>query len=391
MNYPHYLAERAFVILSDIEMGQGGPCDDFPHDEYLAHFVLGLNQPPYDRLEVDLVFNGDTFDFLKTSCDGLFRHIVNEELALRKLELIRQAHPLFFEGLRRFLSFTGARRRVHFVAGNHDQELFFPEVQRRLTELCGGGGQIFFPGLEMRAGDLRVEHGSQKDDLFEIDPEKPFLKHNGERILNLPWASVTLLNAFIPLRDELHELDRIKPKAKVFELLPEMKEWFMARLWNYWTKDYLKEYVTFSDPLKKVGWSMIREGLKRSLFFSPDVSMGQKCLKELKERGEFKVSVTGHGHEPKVVGHGDRKLIHSGCWRDEFMMSADGERFAPIPKSYVEVLFKDNQTLCSNLVEVPGPGKDKLRLPRPLSSYRSYLQERLAEEKSKNAKQTAPG
>ena len=386
MNFPFEVADRAFVILSDIEMGQGGPEDDFPHTDYLAHFILGLNQAPYDKVEVDLVFNGDTFDFLKTSVDGVFHHLVDERIALQKLEAVSHAHQKFFKALELFLTYNKKGRRAHFIIGNHDQELAFGGIQDRLVRLCGGGGQVFFPGLVLRSGDLRVEHGSQKDDLFEIPEHKIFLTHNRERILNLPWASVTLLNAFIPLRDELHELDRIKPKARVFELLPELKEWLMARLWNYWTRDYLKEYLTFSDPLKKVGWPMIREALKRSLFFNPDVSMGQRYFRELENARELKVLVTGHGHDPHVRSYGDRKVIHAGCFRDEFMLRDEGESFAPIPKSYVEVLMKDNKVLTSNLVEIPGPDPAKIKMPRPLSSYKEYIGEQLAKEKKNSGR-----
>lgn len=378
-------ADRAVIVISDVEMSEGGARDDFPHTRFLSDFILGHNEQPYTRQEVDLVFNGDTFDFLKTCVDGEYHHLIDEDLALKKLAVMEQAHSEFFKAIKAFLSFRSKPRRVHFLVGNHDQELLFPKVQDRIISLCGNSGQVFFPGYEMRIGDMRIEHGSQKDDLFQVSPQKPFLFHNGKRILNLPWASVTLLNAFIPLHGELYELDRIKPKAKLFELLPELKEWMMSRLWSYWTKDYLREYVMFSDPLKKVSWNMIREAFKRSLFFNPDVSMGQRFFKELERNDDIKVQVVGHGHDPRIVSYGDRKLIEAGCFRDEFMLFDEGQRYSPIAKSYVEALFKDNKVLSSNLIEISGPELAPDRWPRPLEEYRGLIKERLAEEKKNGA------
>lgn len=390
MNGNYADADRAIIIISDIEMGQGGDCDDFPHTNALEQFISKLNQPPYDQMEVDLVFNGDTFDFLKTSIDGEYPHLIDEDVALKKLALIENAHQGFFKGLRSFLKWRGPSRRAHFLVGNHDQELLFPGVQDRIIGLCAHSGQVHFPGFELKIGDMRIEHGSQQDDLFEVAPSKPFLNHNGKRILNLPWASVTLINAFIPFHSELYELDRIKPKAKVFERLPELREWLMARLWNYWTKDYLKEYITFSDPLKKVSWNMLREGFKRSLIFNPDVSMGQKLYKELESNEDIKLHVLGHGHDPKLVSYGDRKIIQAGCFRDEFMLTEgrgeewEGE-YKLIPKSYTEVLFKNNRAHSSNLREICFGECQTSRVPRSLGYYREYVKDMLKQEKSKSS------
>ena len=388
MSFNTKIADRLFLIISDVEMGDGSLMDDFPHTQFLSDFITRYNREDYAHIEMDLVFNGDTFDFLKISVEGIYHHLIDEELALNKLAIIERAHGNFFSALRAFLDYGSRPRRAHFLVGNHDQELLYSKVQDRIVALCGHSGQVHFPGYEMRVGDLKIEHGSQKDDLFEVPVAKPFLVHQGKKILNLPWASVTLLNAFIPFHRDFSELDRIKPKTQLFESLPELKDWFMARLWNYWTKDYLREYLTFSDPLKKVGWSMIKEGFRRSLFFNTEVIVGPRFFKELETSAEIKVQVVGHGHDPKIVCYGDRKVILSGCFRDEFMLMDGGERYVPIPKSYVEVFFKENRVLSSNLMEIPGPSIESTRYPRPIKELRELVREMLAAEKSQTGKST---
>ena len=130
-------ADRLLVVLSDVEMGAGGVLDDFPHSAWLAELLGSYNEKPYSGIPVDLVFNGDTFDLLKTSVAGVWPRHVTEAVALAKLERILAAHPAFLEGVRAFLTGGDAQRRVHFVIGNHDAELAFPAVQRRLSQAIG--------------------------------------------------------------------------------------------------------------------------------------------------------------------------------------------------------------------------------------------------------------
>lgn len=60
-------------------MGAGGPFDDFPQSDFLGELILSYNSPPFHELAVDLVFNGDTFDLLKTSyVDEYPRHITRD-------------------------------------------------------------------------------------------------------------------------------------------------------------------------------------------------------------------------------------------------------------------------------------------------------------------------
>src|SRR5690606_19850451 len=106
--------------------------------------IEGYNAEPFADLPVTVVFNGDTFDLLKTSYRGQYPTRITADVAVGKLTRIAAAHPGFFERLRRFLRHPGAPRRACFITGNHDLELLFPEVQALLRSLCGEG--VFFPG-----------------------------------------------------------------------------------------------------------------------------------------------------------------------------------------------------------------------------------------------------
>lgn len=369
--------ERLVVVLSDIEISSGDKYDDFPHTEYFANFLAKYNNSSFLEQEIDLVFNGDTFDFLKMEVDGSFPHLIDSEIALKKVKQVKKAHPYFFNAINSFLNNGNRPRRVHFITGNHDMELMFPEVQREITSICGGSGQIFFPGFSLDIGDLHIEHGNQIDNLFAIDPYKPFLSYQGKKILNLPWATVTLLNAILPHRDDFYELDRIKPRNEIFDEIPSFKEFVLGLLWDYWTGDYLKDYFRSNDPLKRVSWSMLREAFKRSFFFfNADVELENQLHKQMVKTDQYKVYVLGHTHDPKLVSFGDRKIIQSGCFRDEFMLNKDGT-FTLIPKSYVEVSLKSNMVATTNILEIDGPEIDEKDYPKSLNAYHQVIQEKL--------------
>jgi len=371
---------RKVIILSDIEMGGGDKFDDFPHTDFLSEFLEGYNDESYLDVELDLVFNGDTFDFLKVDIGGAFPHLIDEHIALAKLSRISRAHHQFFKTIQNFIECGRRPRRVHFIVGNHDMELFFPKVQEKVIELCGGSGQIFFPGFQLTIRDLYIEHGNQRDTLFSIDPQSVFLEHEQRNVLKLPWATVTLLNAILPYREDLFMLDRIKPRHLLFEYIPELKEYLLGLLWRYWTKDYIRS----SDPLKKVTWSMVKETLKRSFYaFHSDLEIDRSLDAVRMQNPHLRTFVFGHLHEASCRSFGNRKIIQSGCFRDEYMLTEHDMAYSPIPKNYVEVDFLDNRVSTVHLSEIVNPTLKEQDYPQSLEYYCALIREQLGPDEKR--------
>lgn len=182
---------RLLLVLSDLEMAAGGPLDDLPSTALVESILDGYDD--LDDLPVDLVLNGDIFDFLKTSVEGVYPHHITQDIALQKLDRIVTAHGSFFDTLREFIDVSPTRRRIVFLVGNHDQEMCFPEVQEGIRKAVGRK-QLLFPGFSWKMGRVWIEHGQQKDSMFAVDPEKPFLVKDDDIILNLPWGSVAVCN-----------------------------------------------------------------------------------------------------------------------------------------------------------------------------------------------------
>lgn len=347
-------ADRLIVVIGDVEMGAGGPVDDFPHSDWLGELIRSYNDPPFDRLAVDLVLNGDIFDLLKTSYLGAHPRHITGEIALGKMAVIANAHPAFFEGLRAFLDHDGAERRAFFVVGNHDPELLYPDVQLFIQTQLGRFEGVNFPGFELQLGRVHIEHGSQFDPMFAMEPEQPFLDYRGERILNLSWGAVAILDTVLALQPLLSFHERLLPRQDAFELVPEVKELITSAFWRYYTRDYWKGYFS-GDPTAKLSWAMVKEVVLRLSTKQVDTAMDPKLLERLRRDDSVRLYVLGHLHKPAQYSHGDRKILQAGCLRNEYMMVDGGDAVRPVPKSYVEAYCREGIPIRSNLVEIEGP------------------------------------
>lgn len=382
-------ANRLVLTLSDIEIGDGGVTDDFPQSGYIGEVLAPYLEPPYAGLDIDLVFNGDTFDFLKTEVAGEYPKHVSARVALAKLDIVARNHPDFFAALTRFAGSGPGARRIHFIVGNHDPELLFPEVQAELRRRIGDGAEVGFPGLSVDLGDVHIEHGSQADALFRIDPAEPFLMHQGQRLLRIPWGAVGLLEVVMPLREHLYHLDRVRPREIVFDLIPEVRDLLLSRSWAYWTHDYWRDLITNADPLKRPTWSMVKEVIYRFTSTDPEVSMGDHFVKRLEWDFEHRVLIVGHQHVPMLRSYGNRYLLQTGCFRNEFMLEDAGHRHVPLPRVYAEVYMKGEQTLRANLAEVPAPPMPEGYVPESIFEFQPKVRALLNPEALAHAEAAA--
>jgi hypothetical protein len=382
-------ADRMLVVLSDIEMGSGGPEDDFPHSDALGELILRYNEPPFDEMAIDLVFNGDTFDLLKTDYNGDYPRHVSEPIAMAKLARITAAHPRFFEALKLFGAHQRAERWIHFITGNHDAELCFPAVQHKIRRACGEDAPLSFAGLSLDVGRVRIEHGSQLDNLFRVDPERPLVTYKDQQVLNISWGSAVLLDTVMPLKALLAFYDRLKPRGYPFVLMPEMRELLMARLWTYWTRDYWKGLFFAGDPTKKLSWTIVKEVVARLATQDVEVAPRPVYQERLRTDDFYLLYVLGHQHDAGWWSFGDRKLLQSGCLRNEYMLSPDGHRMRPIPKSYIEVYLREGLPVVSHLVELEFPEPPPGYIPESIFDVLPRVRELLGSAAERNRRREA--
>lgn len=381
---------QVVVVISDVEMGAGGTLDDFPQTDYLADLLLGYGRGAFASVPVTFVFAGDTFDLLKVPLrDGTFPSRIDAAVGVEKMDRVIETHRPLFDALRQVVDGADAARRLTFVAGNHDQELFFPEVQQRIVEAIGRPEAIDFPGTRVTLGDVRIEHGSQRDPMFAVDESQPFVLHRGRRLLNIPWGTLALLEVAMPYLGDFHQLDRLRPRRRVFQEIPELRELMIDRYWAYWTRDYWTPLLADGDPLRRVSWRMVREVVYRLGTGDPELSMID-ARRILLESSDVRTLVMGHQHEPGWWSLDDRRFLQTGCFRNEYLLDLETHEHRLLPKVYAEVFLDDaGRTARARLVEVDAPPPPWPAVPRTLDAARALAGRRLSELSGDRTARTA--
>lgn len=205
------------VILSDLHLTDAEPVSDkrpywraYKQRRFFIDHDFG-NLLEYvtsrARSGVELILNGDTFDF-----DGIvsipdetpgpiswlshLRGMPSEEwMSLYKADRIVEDHKAWFGALRTFL--TGSDdRRVVFVIGNHDVELHWPSVQARIIEAIDLPDDAldrvtFAPSFYISGEDTYVSHGHLYDPLCtEPTPSNPLIQIRGRPRVRIPFGDM---------------------------------------------------------------------------------------------------------------------------------------------------------------------------------------------------------
>ena len=99
------------IVISDLHLAAGlfneygiqNPHEDFYFDDELVEFINYFSRGEYFDEEVELIINGDFFDFLNVAIDGEFQDVITESVSLQKLQLIIDGHKKVFKALNQFL------------------------------------------------------------------------------------------------------------------------------------------------------------------------------------------------------------------------------------------------------------------------------------------------
>jgi UDP-2,3-diacylglucosamine pyrophosphatase LpxH len=361
MSLLKYRMPKLSLIFSDTEAGMGDNTDDFV-EETLFCDTIRSHFKESKKHESDLILNGDIFDFLKASYKGEYPRHITEKVSLWKLKRIAKAHPEFFYVMKEWLQASKSNRIV-FIIGNHDYDIVYPRIQEEIKNIIVGKVEAFrkrivFPGFEFTDNLLHVEHGSQLDRYFRVDPDKfvhkKFSKYVKDPFLLLPWGHNALYDHFIHIKKEFPILDRIVPRIHTVEALPfmlkrrlyldsalYMMKGFFYTQFRYWND------VLYRFPARTFGKYMF--SFMRKEFELTILSGARKKLR----RGDFWVLSVGHNHKGKIKKVGKHKIIlNTGNWRDEYTPKLSVRKFYPKPKSYGYLLHTKNSIIDAKLIKV---------------------------------------
>ena len=207
---------RFTAIISDLHLCEAEPINpkfplwkkyktrEFFFDDVFHDFVHHISAMAGGS-EVELVLNGDIFDFDSVTSlpeEPQFRVSwleearglePEEEKSVYKFDRILADHPRWLEALRWFIM---CGHRAIFVIGNHDLELHWPAVQRRFMDWLNlpepyRDSVRFCEWFYLSNGDTLIEHGNQQDPYcLCMDPLNPFVLQYNKVEIRLPFGNV---------------------------------------------------------------------------------------------------------------------------------------------------------------------------------------------------------
>ena len=324
--------ERFTIVISDCHLsagrffeGQLNPHEDFFFDDEMCAFFDYFSTGRYGEradgpVEVELFINGDYLDLLNVPYYGEFEDSITEEIALYKLEAIFAGHPKVMAALRRFASRPG--KRITYLIGNHDSELFFPKVRERIVQEWDPEGRRESDKVRVIAdrdrvryeSGVEIHHGNQFEAVHVLNFDQPLVDVGlGEApVLNIPWGSYYVLKIINRMKWEREFLDKIRPvKAYVlFGLL--FDPWFTIRFVFLSAFYFFKTRFVYSRK-RRASIKVTAEIFKQETDFLLDLEKQARAL--LTQEPEIKTVIFGHTHKPmnKVYPDG-KQYINTGTW-----------------------------------------------------------------------------
>ena len=313
------------IIISDCHLSAGrffegrlNAHEDFHMDEEMCQFFEYFSSGIYGEnaegpVEVELFINGDYFDFLNVPYHGEFEDAITEEIALYKTEAIIAGHPKVMAALKRFAS--QPNKRITYLIGNHDADLFFPGVRERIVREWDPNGEYPSQKVELIAdrdhvrweGGVEVHHGNQMEAVHVLDFSKPLLNHPGEKpVLNIPWGSFYVLKIINRLKWEREFIDKVRP-IKVFVFFGLILDFRFTLKFIFLSTYY------FLKTRMKSNLKVTARILQQETDFLLDLEKEARAL--LDSSPEIKTIIFGHTHKPmnKVYLDG-KQYINTGTW-----------------------------------------------------------------------------
>ncbi len=354
--------KKTLIIISDCHLSAGrvyegklNPHEDFFFDDemvaFFRHFSTGrYGGGPEGAAEVELFINGDYLDFLNVPIDGEFEEAITEELALRKVEAIISGHPKVMKALREFASLPG--KKITYLIGNHDADLFFPQVRERLIREWDPTGSFPSEKVQIIAdrdrvrfeGGVEVHHGNQFEAVHVLNFQKPLLENYLEKpVLNLPWGSFYVLKILNRLKPERPYVDKVRP-AKAFVFFGLIFDPIFTLRFLFLSSFYFLKTRFVYSPKRRSSLRVTAEILRQETDFLLDLE--KQARRHLDQEAELQTVIFGHTHKPMHRVYPDGKqYLNTGTWTK--MVNLDwsniGRQYA---LTFAHVELEDGKAVC---------------------------------------------
>lgn len=217
------MSKPVTVIISDLHLGGGINDRGDDHVYQGSPLVKLLERLCKENVKIELFINGDLFELAQVSPElyqgGDFSSWSSEDESLARLEIIINGHKDIFTALNNFLE-NG--NRITIAAGNHDVDLYWPKVQKRIIEEIGDTqfelGQTWYSRFN---GKLQISHGHMEDPANRFDRwQDPILRPEFEipRLEMCP-GTLFMLKIVNILENDYPFIDNIKPVTALAPIL----------------------------------------------------------------------------------------------------------------------------------------------------------------------------
>jgi UDP-2,3-diacylglucosamine pyrophosphatase LpxH len=336
--------EHKIYIIGDVELGRKDIMDGFTDDPSLVNFIKSIQSKKPDQ-NISLVFNGDSFDFLKMAYKGDYPRVITKEISLWKINEIYINHKKIFTALKKFAA--NPLHKLIFVIGNHDPDLVWPEVQKFIKKILSDPKAAKSPARNIEFtfrysfNGLQAEHGHLLDPFFVFNINKPIIKYKKKQILNLPWGCRICFSHLVKIKQKFPEEEKIQPVTKNRNN-PEFKKYLNKTIASIILKKLiLHPIIYFFDPTHSAPvFKIVKDTLRRrfkALAFDQFSKIDFKKI--IKKSPQAKIVVLGHTHSLADMKYKKTRFLITDTWRDEINV----ENMEVKPKTYAEIIFKNEK------------------------------------------------
>jgi UDP-2,3-diacylglucosamine pyrophosphatase LpxH len=309
--------KKVKVIISDLHLGKGrvlengglNSLEEFYFGEKLVEFIHYHSTGIYRDYEVELIINGDFFNFLQVDYRGHFLTVITESVALEVMKSIVKGHEKVFKALNEFAARPG--KSISYIVGNHDQAMLWPGLRNYFNQVVGAS--IKFKNIVYFFDGVHIEHGHMHEAANRMDPKKFFLKKDlPEPILNLPFGSHFFVQHVLKVKEKYPHIDKIRPFSKMIRwaLLNETKAMIAVFFQTVW---YFIKSAFVTDPRKSWPFRRIVQVILESAIF-PDLS--ESARKVLQDERVHTV-IFGHSHVYQYrQWSSDKEYFNTGTWTE---------------------------------------------------------------------------
>ena len=228
------------LVISDLHVG-GGPHDAGDDHVYqnnqLRRFIEEVgNSADGQAGRVELFINGDFLEFAQVRPEvytlGSAYYWCSEKESMEKLNTIIDGHLDIFAALK---DFQGRGNQVTLAAGNHDVDLYWDDVKKRLREVAGpvsfATGEDVYTRYD---GRLVIGHGHFLDPANRFENwAEPFAVKDGELRLAMCPGTLFMVKFVNKLEESYAFSDNMKPISTLARLLlKEEKMGLVAAAWS---------------------------------------------------------------------------------------------------------------------------------------------------------------